>query len=153
MNWNARKLPASKHPLKNITTTCHGQTFMRTQWNQHIWQERVKGGMWQMTVQCKMKSDTLTSSPGASRGLSFAWLICFFKSLVRPCECDYTVYWSTCFTHFVILDSSTRSSTPLLPFFSHVFPTSAFYKMFEIFAVSPHHGLQIRAWNLDIKVL
>lgn len=110
IHWRTSPPPAmARHSCAHSETN----TFDRS---------RVKGRMWQMTVQCKTKSDTLTSSPGASRGLTFAWLICFFKSLVRPCECDYTVYWSTCFTHFVILDSSTRSSTPLLPFFPPLLP-------------------------------
>lgn len=136
MNWNARKLLANRHLLENITPTHHGKTFKHTQWNQYIWHGWVKGRLWQVTVQCQTKSDTFASSPGASRGVTFAWLICSFNSIVWPCECDYSVYWSPCFTYFITLDSSTRT-TPILPLFPHFFPLLPFTKCFKYLLSTP----------------
>lgn len=137
MNWNASKLLPRGHSLKNIPAH-HGKASLYTQWSQHICHERMKRRMWQGAVQRAQRK--VTPSP-PHWGPPFAWSICSFNSLVRPCECDYTVYWSTCFTYFVILESSTRTSlllySPFLSLSLSFPPTSAFYKMFQIFAVSP----------------
>lgn len=113
---------------KHHSTYSEANTFVTSEWKG----ERGKG-------LCNAQRKVTPSPP--HWGPPFAWPICSFNSLVRPCECDYTVYWSTCFTYFVILESSTRLSlllySPFLSLSLSFSPTSAFYKMFQIFAVSP----------------
>lgn len=124
IHWRTSPPTTAKHP----STHSEANTFVTSEWKG----ECGKG-------LCNAQRKVTPSPP--HWGPPFAWSICSFNSLVRPCECDYTVYWSTCFTYFVILESSTRTSlllySPFLSLSLSFPPTSAFYKMFQIFAVSP----------------
>lgn len=130
---------------KHHSTYSEANTFVTSEWKG----ERGKG-------LCNAQRKVTPSPP--HWGPPFAWPICSFNSLVRPCECDYTVYWSTCFTYFVILESSTRTSLLLYsPFLSLslslFFPYFCLLQNVSNICCQPYHGLQICAWNLDIKVL
>lgn len=114
MNWNASKLLPRGHSLKNIPAH-HGKASLHTQWANTFVTSEWKGECGKGLCNAQRK---VTPSP-PHWGPPFAWSICSFNFLVWPCECYYTVYWSTCFTYFVILESSTRTSLLLYsPFLS-----------------------------------